>query len=37
MAILVENREFFFHPRIFCAPAEGVRIELGFGAMGQKN
>ena len=31
MAISVENAK-FSHPRVFCAPDEGVPLELGIGA-----
>jgi len=26
----------FSHPRVFCAPADGLPLKLGIGASGQK-
>ena len=34
-AISVENR-YFFPPRVFCAPAEGVHLGVGYQRSGQK-
>jgi len=35
MVISVENHK-FFPPHVFCAPAEGVPLELRTGAGGEK-